>query len=97
MFQKKQAPHVHAHKPRHIYAPHAHIHTTHMHARVYKYTHCGRKGHLAKFCFDKTNHVNFANNNVWAPFVSNPHGPKKKWVPKFSPFVFDVGVGSHMM
>ena len=22
--------------------------------------------------------------------------PKRKWVPKFPPLVFDVGVGSHM-
>ena len=65
LFQKKQAPHVHAHNPRHTYAHYAHIHThSQMHARVYKCTHCGRKGHLAKFYFDKINHVNFTNKNV---------------------------------
>jgi len=67
-----------------------------MHARVYTCTHCGRKGHLVRFCFDRLNSINFANNNVWIPFVSNPRGPKKKWVPKSSSLAFDVGVGSHM-
>ena len=51
LFQKKQAPHVHAHNPRYTYAHFAHHdHThSHMYARVYKCTHCGRKGHLASF------------------------------------------------
>ena len=49
LFSKKQAPHVHAHHSQHAYAHFArHDHThTHMHPRVYKCTHCGRKGHLA--------------------------------------------------
>ena len=64
-----------------------------MHARVYKCTHCGRIGHLAKFYFDKINHINFTNKNVLVPNNANPRGPKRKWVPKFSPLVFDVGVG----
>ena len=48
LFQKKQVPHVHAYHPRHIYAHFAHYdHThSHMHAKVYKCTHCGRKGIL---------------------------------------------------
>ena len=96
MFRKKQISYAHAQAPRHTYALHAHSHTTHMHARVYKCTYCGRKGHLAKFYFDKINSLKFANNNVWVPFVSNPRRPKKKWVPKSPPLVFDVGVGSHM-
>ena len=50
-----------------------------MHPKVYKCTHCGRKGHLAKFCYDKINILNFANNkNVWVPYDANPRGPKKK-------------------
>ena len=81
---------MHAHPTRHTYALHAHTHTTHMHARVYTCTHCGH--HLAKFCFDKINHVNFTN--VWVPCNTNPRGPKRKWVPKFPPLVFDVGVDS---
>ena len=53
LFSKKQVPHVHAQHPHHAYAHFArHDHThTHMHPRVYKCTHCGRKGHLAKFYF----------------------------------------------
>ena len=86
MFSKKQTPHVHAHHS-HAYAHFArHNHThTHMHLRVYKCTHCGRKGHLAKFCYDKINALNFANKNVWVPYKTNPQGPKRKWVPKSPP------------
>jgi len=68
-----------------------------VHARVYKCTHCNRKGHLARFCYDRVNSLNFANKNIWVPYDANPRRPKKKWVPKFSPLVFDVGVSSHMM
>ena len=95
MFSKKQTPHIHAHH-HHAYAYVArHDHTlTHKHPKVYKCTHCGRKGHLAKFCYDKINALNFAKN-VWVPLNANPHGPKKKWVPKSPPFVFDIGEGSH--
>ena len=68
-----------------------------MHPKVYKCTHCGRKGHLAKFCFDKLHTLNFANKkNFWVPpYNANPHGPKRKWVPKSPPFIFYVGEGSH--
>ena len=56
-----------------------HDHTdSHMHPRVYKYAHCGRKGHLAKFCYDKINRINFINKNVWVPNNANPRGPKRK-------------------
>ena len=51
MFRKRHAPHIHAHKSRHTHAHHAHTHGT-MYAHVYTCTHCGRKGHFAKFCFD---------------------------------------------
>ena len=94
MFSKKQTPHIHAHH-HHAYAyvaRHDHTHT-HKHPKVYKCTHCGRKGHLAKFCYDKINHLNFANKIVWVPYKANPQGPKKKWVPKPPPCVFDVGEG----
>ena len=66
-----------------------------MHRRVYKYTHCDRKDHLVKFCFNKLHHINFAKKNVWVPYKTNPQGPKRKWVPKSPPCVFDVGTGSH--
>ena len=68
-----------------------------MYARVYTCTHCGRKGHLAKFYFDRLNHLNFANKNVWVPIFTNPYGPKKIYVPKVTPTLFDIGVGSHLM
>ena len=58
--------------------------------------HYGLKNHLANFYFDRLNILNFVNKNVWVPIVSNPCRPNKKiWVPKFSPLVVDVGVGSH--
>ena len=63
--------------------------------REYKYTHCGREGHLAKFCFDRINLLNFVNKNVWVPIAFNPCGLKKIWVLKSPPLIFDVGVGSH--
>ena len=98
MFSKKQTPHIHAHHPHHAYAYIARhdLTHTHKHPKVYKCTHCGRKGHLAKFYFDKLHILNFANKkNVWVPYKSNPKGPKRKWVPKSPPFIFDVGEGSH--
>ena len=89
---------MHAHLTRHTsHTHHAHTHHNHMHARVYTCTHCGRKGHLVKFYFDRINFFNFANKNVWIPIVTNLHGPKKIWIPNFSPLVFDVGVGSQKM
>ena len=51
------------------------------------------KGHLAKFCFDR---INASSNHIWVKKGANPHGPKKVWVLKFTPIVFDVGVGSLM-
>ena len=59
-------------------------------------THCGRKGHLAKFCYDRLNTSNFANKFVWVRKGANPLGPKRAWVQKTTPIVFDVGVGSRM-
>ena len=68
---------------------------SHKHPKVYKCTHCGRKGHLAKFCYDRIHHVNFAKKNCWVPLNASPRGPKKKWVPKPPPFAFNVGEGPH--
>jgi len=97
LFSKKQAPHVHAHH-HHAYAyvaHHDHNHT-HKHSKVYTCTHCGRRGHLAKFCYDRIHQLNFANHkNFWVPYKANPQGPKRKWVPKSPPLIFDVGKGSH--
>jgi len=85
---------MHAHPPRHTHAPHGDHHT--MYAHVYTCTHCGRKDHLAKFCYDRIHDVNLANKFVWVREGTNPHGPNKIWVPKTTPSMFDVGVGSHM-
>ena len=62
---------MHAHNPWHTHAQHDHTHS-HMYARVYKCTHCGHKDHLAKFCFDRINHINFANKNIWVPYDATP-------------------------
>ena len=78
---------MHAHPPRHTHAPHGHTHQ-HMYAHVYTCTHCGRKGHLAKFCFDRIHVSNLANKFVWVREGTNPHGPNKIWVPKTTPRVF---------
>jgi len=95
MFHKKHAPPMHAHKSRHTLAPHVHTYNN-MYAHVYTCTHCGRKGHLAKFCFDRINNSNFANRFVWIWKGANPHGPNRVWIPKATLILFDVGVGSHM-
>ena len=95
LVRKKQVPStMHAHPPRHTHAPHGHHHT--LYAHVYTCTHCGRKGHLTKFCYDRIHASNLANKFVWVREGTNPHGPKRVWVPKTTPLVYDVGVGSHM-
>ena len=96
LLRKKQVPSfMHAHPPRHTHAPHGH-HPNTMYAHVYTCTHCGRKGHLAKFCYDRLNTPNLAKKYVWVREGTNPHGPKRQWVPKTTPPIFDVGEGSHM-
>ena len=89
-------PHAHtSNNTSHAKSFHAHnanAHKSHTHyafkyGRVYRCTYCGKNGHLAKFCYDK---LHSSNNLVWVN-GSNPHGPKKMWVPKSSPKMFDVG------
>ena len=94
MFRKKHVPPMYAHKPRHTHASHVHTHNT-MYTHVYTCAHCGRKGHLSKFCYDRVHNVNLANRFVWIRKDANPRGPKRAWVPKATP-IFDVGGGSHM-
>ena len=67
---------MHVHTSWHTHAHHAHL--TDIYARIYTCTHCGRKVHLAKFCFNRINHLNYVNKNVWVPYNTNPHGAKKK-------------------
>ena len=73
MFPKKQAPkknahvHVHATQPKQHGKLPRHAHTTHTHhafmyGRVFSCSHCGRKGHLANFCYDR---LNVSRHNVW--------------------------------
>ena len=83
-----------SHKTRHIHAHHAHTHD--LYANVYTCIHCGRTGHLAKFCYDRIYISNFTNKFVWVRKGANPHRPKKVWVPKSIPVVFDVGLVSHL-
>ena len=69
---------MHAHPTRHTsHTHHAHTHHNHMYTRVYKCTHCGRKGHLTKFCYDTINSINFANKNVWFWVRLTPVDPKE--------------------
>ena len=81
LFRKKQVPSLHAHHPRHTHAPHGHIHHT-LYAHVYTCTHCGRKGHLAKFCYDRVHDSNLVTKFVWVRQGTNPHRPKRVWIPK---------------
>jgi len=50
-----------------------------MYGKVYTCAQCGRKGHLAYFCYTK---LNMLNKNVWVRESINPIGPKKIWVQK---------------
>ena len=45
-----------------------------LYTHVYTCTHCGCKGHLAKFCYDRLNDSNFVNKFVWVRKGANPHG-----------------------
>ena len=62
-----------------------------MYDKVYTCAHCGRKGHLAKFCYAK---LNMQNKNIWVRESTNLIGPKKIWVPKNTPNLIDTGVSS---
>ena len=69
---------------KHVYTPHSHH--AYIYGRVYSYTYCGRKGHLAKFCFDR---INASNDHVWVR-RTNSIGPKKIWVPKSTNLLLDM-------
>ena len=70
---------------KHVHTPHTHH--TFIYGRIYSCTYCGRKGHLAKFYFDK---INASNDQIWVR-KSNIIGPKKIWVPKSTTLSFDIG------
>ena len=73
LVRKKQGPFLHVHPPRHTHASHGHHH--YMYAHVYTCTHCGRKGHLARFYYDRIYHENLATNFVWVRKETNPVDP----------------------
>jgi len=76
IFRKKHTPHMHAHPSLHTYASHVHTHDT-MYAHEYTCTHCGRTGHLVKFCYDRINDLNFVSKFVWVRKCANPMDPRK--------------------
>jgi len=51
-------------------------HTWFMYTNVITCTHCGCTDHLAKFCYDRINILNFVNKFVWVKKGANPYGPK---------------------
>ena len=60
--QRKHIPHSsHSHHEKHAHT-HQHKHAF-MYDKVYTCAHCGRKSHLAKFCYAK---LNMLNKNIWA-------------------------------
>ena len=88
--QRKHTSHsFHTHHEKHAQHAHTHQHKhAFMYGKAYTCAHCGRKGHLAKFCYAKL------NKNVWVRESTNPIGPKKIRVPKNTPNLIDVGVSS---
>ena len=91
--QRKHTPHSsNTNHEKHSQHAHTHQHKyAFMYGKVYTCAHCGRKSHLAKFCYSK---LNMLNKNIWARESTNPIGPKKMWVPKKTPNLIDVGVSS---
>ena len=75
IFHKKEVSHMHANTPLHTHGHHAH--TLHLYARVNKCIHCGRKGYLARICFDRINSINFINKNFGFLMMLTPVDPKE--------------------
>ena len=51
---------------------------------------------LLSFVMIRIHDSNLATKFVWVRKGANPHGPKRVWVPKTTPMLFDVGVDSRM-
>ena len=66
-------------------------HQAYLYNKVYIYTHCGRKGHLAQFCYSR---LNLRNKNIWIWKDTSPQGHKMIWVLKNTPILLDVRVSS---
>ena len=90
MFSKRKTQRKHTSHTSNTHHTHQHKHTF-MYGKVYTCPHCGRKGHLAKFCYAK---LNMQNKNTWVQESTNPIGPKKIWVPKNTTNLFDTSVSS---
>ena len=73
MFSKGKTQRKHTSHASNTHHTHQHKHAF-MYGKVYTCAHCGRKGHLAKFCYAK---LNMQNKNVWVRESINPIGPKK--------------------
>ena len=96
--QKKPSTHVfhtqhHAYtRGQHTHAHHAHnahhAHHAFMYAKLYSCTYYGRKGHLAKFYYDK---LNISNSYIWVR-KTNILGLKKIWVPKSTSLLNDIAM-----
>jgi len=76
---------IHAHVS---HAYHAHTHHAFLYGKVYTCTYCGRKGHLAKFCYDR---INTLNDHIWVR-KTNILGPKKVWVPELKNLFLTIGI-----
>ena len=67
---------MHINHGRHMLLMFVHTHDI-MYAHVYTCTHCSRKGHLIKFCYDRLNVTNFVSMYVWFRNSANPMDPRK--------------------
>ena len=76
-FHVSHATHAHTRHVKHaIHNKQGHVSHTHhafMYGRIYTCTYCSQNGHLAKFCYDRSN---VSNDHVWVK-RTNTIGPKK--------------------
>ena len=73
--------------PKHAHPTHTHTHHAFMYRKVFTCSFCGRKGHVANFCYDR---LNSSRHNIWVR-NTNFQGPKKIWVPKSMNLLNNVG------
>ena len=88
MFPKGKTQRKHTTHTSNTHHTHQHKHAF-MYEKVYTCAHCGRKGHLAKFCYAK---LYLQNKIVWVRESTNPIGPKKIWVLKNTQNLINTGV-----
>ena len=67
---------MYAHPLQHTHTHHAYTHDS-LYTSVYTCIHCGQKGHLGKFYYDKINDLNFASKHVWVRKGATPMDPRK--------------------